>query len=176
VNGRKVQPVTRRTEPVTVRSLELDDLDWMLRVNNAAVPAVNPHDASSLRALVDDADRCWVAVAGTRRVGMLVTFGPGASYESSNYRWLSERFEDFRYVDRIVVVPDAKGRGVGRALYGVLEEHAASVEAQRMLCEVNIEPPNPMSVAFHTAMGWSAVADRDVSPGKAVRYFEKRVG
>lgn len=168
--------MTSSTEPVTVRSLELDDLEWVLRVNNAAVPAVNPHDASSLRALVEGADRCWVAVAGTSRVGMLVTFGPGASYASTNYRWLSERFEQFRYVDRIVVVPEAKGRGVGRVLYDALEEHVATVGAQRMLCEVNVEPPNPMSIAFHTAMGWSAVADREVAPGKAVRYFEKRVG
>ena len=170
-----MRPVTHSTQPAAVRLLELGDLEWVLKANNAAVPAVNPHDASSLRALIDGADRCWVAVDGTTPVGLLVTFGPGATYESTNYRWLSERYDRFRYVDRIVVIPEAKGRGVGRALYRALEEHVASVEAERVLCEVNIEPPNPSSIAFHTAMGWSPIADREISVGKAVRYFEKRV-
>lgn len=167
--------VTRSAEAVVVRPLEFEDLEWALQVNNAAVPAVNPHDASSLRSLIEAADRCWVATAGTARIGLLVTFGPGAAYESTNYRWLSERFASFRYVDRIVVVPEAKGLGVGRALYETLAKHASKVAAERVLCEVNIEPPNPSSIAFHTAMGWSPVADREVSAGKSVRYFAKRV-
>ncbi|MCR9161552.1 MAG: GNAT family N-acetyltransferase [Nannocystaceae bacterium] len=163
------------SEPVSIRLLERDDMAWLLRVNNAAVPAVNPHDASSLRALVEGAERCWVATVGKMRAGVLVVYGPGASYESANYRWLSERYERFRYVDRVIVVPEAKGRGVGRGLYEALEAHAASAEAQRVLCEVNIDPPNPASLAFHAAMGWAPLADRQLGPGKSVRYFEKRM-
>lgn len=153
--------------------LHADDLTKVLALNNAAVPAVNPHDRGSLRALVESADRCWTARVEGELVGVLVAFAPGADYQSANYRWLSDRFDNFRYVDRIIVSPQAKGRGVGRALYAALEQHARAADAPRLVCEVNVEPPNPQSIAFHLATGWVAIEDREFSPDKVVRYFEK---
>ena len=55
---------------------------------------------------------------------------------------------------------------VQAGLSETLAKHASKVAAERVLCEVNIEPPNPSSIAFHTAMGWSPVADREVSAGR----------
>jgi uncharacterized protein len=40
--------------------------------------------------------------------------------------------------------------------------------------EVNIEPPNPVSEAFHVAMGFDGVGQATIHNGaKTVRYFEK---
>lgn len=161
------------SETATLRALGDDDLAAALVLNNAAVPAVNPHNLASLRALVNGADRCWGAQLDGELLGLLVTFAPGGSYDSTNYRWLCERFESFRYVDRIVVSPNAKRRGLGRRFYTELEVSAREAGAERLVCEVNVEPPNPHSIGFHLAAGWLPIEDRVLGVGKTVRYFEK---
>lgn len=156
-----------------VRPLRSEETEAALALNNAAVPAVNHHDAASFAALVAMADRSWVVATDDRLCALLVTFAPDAGYESANYRWVQERFDDFRYVDRIVVDPDYKRQGLGSRLYGAFEDHARAVGAARLLCEVNVDPPNPQSIAFHLAAGWQPIADRRHGPGKVVRYFQR---
>ncbi len=156
-----------------IRDLTPADLDSALVLNNAAVPAVNPHDATSWTRLLKLADRSWVVDDDGVLGGLLVAFGPGSSYASANYRWLDERFDGFRYVDRIIIGPRHQRRGLGSQLYAALEAHARDHGAQRLLCEVNVQPPNPQSVAFHTRSGWTAIEDRRLGPDKAVRYFER---
>jgi predicted GNAT superfamily acetyltransferase len=41
------------------------------------------------------------------------------------------------------------------------------------VCEVNAEPPNPASDAFHAAMGFAEVGSATLGGGKQVRYFER---
>jgi len=154
-----------------------EDLPAVLAMNNDAVPAVNPHDDGSVAALVAEADRSWVVDDGGVLGALLVTFAPGAAYASANYRWLSDRFgsddEAFRYVDRIVVAPTHRRLGLAGRLYDTLAEQARAAGAVRLLCEVNVEPPNPQSIAFHAATGWTPVEDLEHAPGKVVRFFER---
>jgi predicted GNAT superfamily acetyltransferase len=43
-----------------------------------------------------------------------------------------------------------------------------------VVCEVNIEPPNLLSDAFHAAMGFDGVGQAAIHNGtKTVRYLEK---
>lgn len=156
-----------------IRALAPGDLAAALILNEAALPAVNTHTADSFATLIAQADRSWVVDAGGTLAGLLVSFGPGATYQSAHYRWLQERFENFRYVDRVIISPDHQRLGLGSKLYSALEQHARDAGAGRLLCEVNVEPPNPQSVAFHTRSGWTPIEDRALSPDKVVRYFER---
>lgn len=159
-----------------IRDFAPTDLAAALQLNQGALPAVNAHDSDSLAALVAEADRSWVADDDGTLAGLLVTFAPGASYASQNYRWLQERFEQFRYVDRIIISPDYQRRGLGSEFYGALEQHAAAHDAKRLLCEVNLVPANPQSIAFHERSGWTGISDRTLGADKVVRYFEKTLG
>lgn len=156
-----------------IRDLSATDLGAVLRLNEAALPAVNSHDADSLSALVAQADRTWVLENAGALAGLLVSFAPGAPYASPHYRWLQERFDEFRYVDRVIISPEHQRRGLGSKLYGALERHAAAQGAKRLLCEVNLLPANPQSIAFHDRSGWTGIEDRTLRPDKVVRYFEK---
>lgn len=159
-----------------IRDLAPTDLGAVLRLNEAALPAVNSHDADSLASLVAQADRSWVVDDEGTIAGLLVSFAPGAAYGSPHYRWLQDRFEHFRYVDRVIISPMHQRRGLGSELYGVLEQHALAQDARRLLCEVNVRPANPQSIAFHERSGWTGISDRTLGPDKAVRYFEKTLG
>ncbi|MGI9641679.1 MAG: GNAT family N-acetyltransferase [Acidimicrobiia bacterium] len=170
-----------------IRDLVSQDHETVLTMNNAAVPDVNAHDEQSLQALLGRADRAWVAdrspTASTAVIstvpsqpsalgGLLVTFAPGSTYESRNYTWLSERYDNFGYVDRIIIAPAHRRRGLAGRLYETLAAHARAEGRHQLLCEVNVVPPNPRSVAFHEASGWNAIGELEHGPGKTVRFFE----
>jgi predicted GNAT superfamily acetyltransferase len=111
-----------------------------------------------------------------RRIGnldaYLLAFDQDADYDSPNFLWFRTRYPRFVYVDRIVVVASARGRGCARRLYRDLFEHAERTGHERVVCEVNISPPNPASDAFHAALGFAEVGSASVHEGrKTVRYL-----
>jgi predicted GNAT superfamily acetyltransferase len=143
------------------------------------VLALNNEHARELSWL--DADRL-VELAGraflARRIGavdaFLLAFDQDADYDSPNFLWFRSRYPRFVYVDRIVVAPSARGRGHARRLYDDLFQHALSAGHERVVCEVNREPPNPASDAFHAALGFREVGLAAIHGGsKTVRYLSR---
>jgi len=93
-----------------------------------------------------------------------------------NFNWFKEHRESFVYIDRIIVAASARGQGLARMLYGDLFGAAQQAGQDRVVCEVNIEPPNPASNAFHVAMGFQEVGKAAFYGGtKTVRYYEKMI-
>lgn len=103
---------------------------------------------------------------------LLLAFDQDAAYDNPNFAWFKARYGRFVYVDRIVVAPAARGRGLATALYLDLFRRAHGHD--RVVCEVNADPPNPASDAFHAALGFEAVGSA-LLPGadKTVRYFSR---
>ena len=111
-----------------------------------------------------------------RRIGhadaFLLVFDQDTDYDSPNFLWFRSRYVRFVYVDRIVVAPSARGRGYARRLYTELFEHASRTGHTHVVCEVNADPPNPVSDAFHAALGFAPVGAATIQGGgKTVRYF-----
>ncbi|MFV0318252.1 MAG: GNAT family N-acetyltransferase [Microthrixaceae bacterium] len=159
------------------------DLRAVLALNAHWVPHVGALDAGALEALVGQCEQSialWArpgdAVglgdgprdlralpSGTRGVdpwslaGFVIVMGPGADYRSPNFRFFAEHHDLFTYVDRIAVAPWAQGRGVGRLLYERVFSHSLERSSPVVCAEVNLDPPNPDSLAFHQAMGFVGV-------------------
>lgn len=140
-----------------IRPLNVSDIDVAVVLNNTEVPNVGPTDAQHFGELLNHSGVAWGIDAGDSLAALLVAFEPGTAYESTNYRWFNDRFDDFIYVDRVVVSRELKGQGIGRQLYDRLAATYFGV-ARQMTCEVNIDPPNKASMAFHVYMGFSQVA------------------
>ena len=145
----------------SIRSLVAADLPRLLALNNAAVPAVNELDAPALAALVEHSHLAVAVVdddnAAADVLGFAILFVAGAEYASENYRWFSQRSTDFLYVDRIVVADGFRGQGLGQVLYDAIFGAARRDLLAEVLCEVNLEPPNPGSLAFHGRLGFAEV-------------------
>jgi len=140
----------------TLRSFRSDDLASLVAYNNAELPHVSELTPQTGEELIEMAHDVAVVADDSGILGFVVAFVPGSAYHSLNYRWFDTSFDDFVYVDRIVVVPEAQGRGVGRMLY----EHVGALAAQRgcaVTCEVNVVPPNEPSMRFHERLGFSEV-------------------
>jgi uncharacterized protein len=151
------------------RPITPDDVPALAVLNDAAVPAVNELGPDALAAHVP---RCAVAVTISDDDGSPLAFllglAPGTDYDSENYRWFSVHRPGSLYVDRIVVAPHAHGRGLGRVLYAAVEQRARDLGLREITCEVNLEPPNPGSLAFHGRLGFVQVGEQ-VTKGGAVR-------
>ena len=145
-------------------------LAQVLAANAAVAAQTSELDAGGLAALLEQAACAPAALdQADGLAGFLIGMGPGAGYDSPNYRWFCDRYARFAYVDRVVTVPTARGRGVARALYATF---AATMPGQgRIACEVNLLPPNPASDAFHAALGFTEVGRASPAPGKTVRYL-----
>lgn len=142
----------------------------VLSLNNAHAAETSELDAPRLRAMLDAA---FLARATTDGGAFLIAFDEGAAYDSRNFLWFRDRLDRFAYVDRVVVSAAARGRGLARALYAAVEAAAAASGRGRIVCEVNLVPPNPASDAFHAALGFSEAGRGSPAPGKTVRYMEK---
>ena len=154
-----------------IRALEPADLDACVALNNAAVPAVSETDRDKLARLVDEGLVSLVAEHEGEVVGFCVNFAPGADYGSVNYRWFCDRYDDFAYLDRIVVAPDARGMGIGAALYAAVEEHIAGTPW--LFCEVNLRPRNDGSLRFHARLGFVEVGQQETDYGILVSMLAK---
>ncbi|MBI3198191.1 MAG: GNAT family N-acetyltransferase [Rhodospirillales bacterium] len=115
-----------------------------------------------------------------RRLGhlaaFLIAFDERADYDSPNYLWFRQRYSRFVYVDRIVVDRAARQQGLARLLYQDLFRQAVAAGHQIVGCEVNSDPPNPASDAFHAGFGFVEVGRASIHGGvKSVRYLAYRL-
>ncbi|MFB2586008.1 GNAT family N-acetyltransferase [Herbiconiux liukaitaii] len=154
-----------------MRPLTDVDLDRLIELNRAAVPAVNDIDRTEMAALVAQAELAVAVVDAAHPdavLGFVLALRPGLDYASENYRWFSARGADFLYVDRIVVADGYRSAGLGAALYGAVFDRARELGAEEVECEVNVEPPNPGSMAFHGRLGFEEVGRQSTKGGAAV--------
>lgn len=147
------------------------DLEYVLALNQGALDAVGPLDRGRLEWIVGLDSRSVVAEHEERVAGFAITLPRGTVYDSTNYRWFTERFEDFGYLDRVVVSPSHRRRGVATLLYDELEP--AYIEHGQMALEVNADPPNTASLAFHAARGYGEVGRLEHDDGKTTAMLLK---
>jgi len=146
-----------------------DDHAAVLALNNAHAVELSWLAPERLAALLRQAFHA-------RRVGaldgFLLAFDQRADYDSPNFLWFRERYPGFVYVDRVVIAHRARGRGLARRLYEDLFGRAIAAGHERVVCEVNREPPNPRSDAFHAALGFVEVGRARIERyDKTVRYL-----
>jgi predicted GNAT superfamily acetyltransferase len=171
-----IKPLHSATEPllalnnahaVQLSMLTLTELEQLIR-------------ASFHSAAINEAD------------ALLIAFDQSSHYDNENLRWFHAYFEKkypaesnepskndrkFVYVDRVVTSPAARGRGYARALYRDLFQRAKTAGHTRIVCEVNLDPPNPISDAFHATLGFSEIGRAIIRNGaKTVRYLLRPLG
>jgi len=158
---------------VHVRALTPSDYAWVVALGTANEIETGPIDVAWLEAM----SREWfVGAAAGEREAFAIIFDERADYSSPNFLWFRERFARFAYVDRIVVSESARGKGLARALYEDVFAQARRAGHERVVCEVNFDPPNPGSDAFHAKLGFSEIGRATLANGKGVRYLERLIG
>ncbi|NNG03130.1 MAG: GNAT family N-acetyltransferase [Inquilinus sp.] len=155
-----------------IRPFRDSDLSWALGLNAELEAELSPLSGERLLVLVE---RAFLArVIGPDRA-LLIAFDQDADYDSPNFLWFRARYPRFVYVDRIAVAAPARGSGLARTLYQDLFRAAGDAGHGEIVCEVNIDPPNPASDAFHASLGFAEVGRAELGNNKQVRYLRAAV-
>jgi len=139
-------------------------LEPVLALNESEVPALGKVDLDQMAWFAENANYFRVAMSDDRLAAFLVGLRRGTRYQSPNYRWFCERYDDFAYVDRVAVAADFRRHGLASRLYA---DFAAAMPASVgvMTCEVNIRPPNDESMRFHERLGFRQVGTQATENG-----------
>jgi predicted GNAT superfamily acetyltransferase len=142
---------------MTLRPITPADHEAVLALNEHHVELLSPLDEVRLRELVAVAESAAVIDVDGDFAGFVMTFGSGSAYDGENFAWFAERYADFCYLDRVVIHADFRRRGLGSLVYDELE---SSCGRPVFALEVNLDPPNEGSLAFHRARGFVEVGQR----------------
>jgi hypothetical protein len=158
-----------------IRDINASDLDVVLSLNQSEVPHVGDVDLSRMRWFVSNAAYFRVVSHNGNLAAFLIGMRPGTAYKSPNYRWFCERYDDFGYIDRVAVSESARCQGLASRLY---DDFARAIPAsvKILTCEVNIKPPNELSMQFHHKLGFRQVGSLQSDGGaKEVAMLAKNL-
>ncbi len=155
-----------------LRDLTAADVGVVTAINAANVPAVGEASESRIAELLGMSTIALGAVAGAGLVGFCLVLGPGAAYSSVNYRWFSERYDDFAYLDRVAIAEAYRNRGIGTAIYAELDRR---VTAPWLTLEVNLRPRNDGSLRFHERLGFTEVGQQETDYGVRVSLMRREM-
>jgi predicted GNAT superfamily acetyltransferase len=173
--------------------------DRLLTLNNDHSIELSPLTLAELELLIRQS---FFSATINDSDALLICFDQSSRYEHVNFLWFRAFFEkaleqnaslssslapraelarglfenplhaNFVYVDRVVTSPTARGKGYARALYAELFQRAKSAGHTRIACEVNLDPPNPASDAFHASLNFHEVGRAAIhNNSKTVRYL-----
>jgi hypothetical protein len=154
--------------PVALAGLDQATLARLLSLNNDHAVETSFLTADRFAAMIA---RAFAATTIAPASSLLIAFDQHADYDSDNFLWFRARYARFVYVDRVIVAASARGGGLARVLYEDLFARARAAGHDRVVCEVNSDPPNPGSDAFHARLGFIEVGNALIGNGKTVRYL-----
>lgn len=144
-----------------LRPLTAADLDHVVGLNERFVHLTAPMSHERVLEMAETG-AVEVVVEQDRFAGFVITAMSGSGFASENFDWFGERYEDFCYLDRIIIHEDVRRLGLGRRVYDEVEARAAQA-VPLLTLEVNIDPPNEPSLAFHAGRGFEEVGQRFIT-------------
>jgi hypothetical protein len=153
---------------MVLRKFEYKDLDRILELNEESVHFLSPLTKEKLERLANQSEILSVVEVEGRIEAFILTLREGKAYDSVNYLWFSEHYDQFLYIDRVVVSAKMHGQGLGQMLYQAVFQHAKRGGVPYVAAEIDINPPNPGSLKFHEKFGFEEVGKQTVAEGKKV--------
>jgi len=159
-----------------IRPLTGEDVEAVLAINEANVPEVGSVDRDRMVRLIELSIVAAAVEIDAAVVGFCLVLPSGTDYDSVNYRWFAERYETFAYLDRVAIDEAHRTRGLGRGLYEEVDRRLATLGHGQLALEVNVDPPNDPSLAFHRRLGFAEVGQQDTPYGIRVSMQLRPVG
>ena len=151
-----------------IRPVTIDDFVAIELLNHSVVDLTSPMDAARIQQLHAMSSYHRVIVQDSQIVAFLLVLGPDCGYDSMNYQWFDQRYDEFSYIDRIVVRDGFRAQGLGSILYEDLFAWAINQKIRNIVCEYNVEPLNEASRKFHSALGFQEISLETIGQAKRV--------
>jgi predicted GNAT superfamily acetyltransferase len=148
---------------------DLSARDGLLQGNNASARETSLLTREKFDRMIASAR---VATYIEPSAAFLLAFAHDDDFDGGHFLWFRSRLDRFLYIDRVVVAAEHRRLGLGRLLYADLFARTGQLGCAHVVCEVNLQPPNPISDSFHAAHGFREVGRATIDNGaKTVRYL-----
>lgn len=134
-----------------------EDYNEIIRLNKEVVHYTSEMDLKLLEEIISESFVCLVCKKSDEVVAFLISLNENKDYQSPNYKWFSERYDKFVYIDRVVVSPSHSKKGIGSKLYKELFRLSKKEGYNKILAEINIKPANDISLNFHKKFNFKEV-------------------
>jgi predicted GNAT superfamily acetyltransferase len=163
---------------LATRPAQRVDTPAIVAINVAGRPGVYPLTSEAVAETLAVAPYFVVAEAGGQVAGYLIGYTSQDTCESDEFAWFQRHVLRFLYIDQVAVAPMHRRAGIAAYLYAQAAAHARALGVPALVCEVNLDPPNPASLAFHARLGFREVGTLAVQDGRTVslRHRELTTG
>jgi|SRR6056297_428566 len=151
-----------------LRKAENKDFERILELNEESVHFLSPMTIEKLKYLKGQSEMLSVVEVDGKVEAFILTIREDKAYEGINYMWFSDHYDQFLYIDRVVVSVDMHGKGLGKMLYNFVFDYAKEIAIPYVTAEIYISPPNTISLKFHEKFGFKEVGTQPVAEGKKV--------
>lgn len=111
--------------------------------------------------------------------GRLIAFAQGMSsgqgLDHFSYQWFSMRFEEFVFIDRIMVDNAYRRQGRGTELLQACVEKAQAQSKALMVCHVHDRPSNKIGHLFAQSMGFTAIESVMLPSREIVTMYQRSI-
>ena len=157
------------------RDMTLADADAVISLNEAVKAVTSPMDVSDFTKLFELSTLRLMVDVDDDAVGFVFAMTQGRPYENVNYRWFAERYSSLLYIDRVVVSATCRGMGIGSGLYSRILETAETLHVKNVCAEMDLDPPNLQSLAFHANFGFEQIGTTIHRTGKQLSMQSRSV-
>jgi predicted GNAT superfamily acetyltransferase len=161
---------------VAIRPCIALDFDSILGINAAGAPNVALVDRTELLRLTSMSGVFVVAETPAGIVGYLLAMSSSANYDGEEFQHFRAALEQpFLYIDQVAISPDARRSRVASDLYSYVEGVCRLRDTRMLCCEVNLDPPNPVSLRFHEKRGFSRFGELETRDGRRVTLLNREI-
>ncbi|MEQ9618354.1 MAG: GNAT family N-acetyltransferase [Deltaproteobacteria bacterium] len=152
-----------------------DDRDSIFNINRSALKGVSEMDSKYYDLLVAESAIFRVIEVNEETVGYVCALTREAAYYGEEFLWFQKHITgNFLYIDQVAISKPFRYKGLGKRLYSDLEELSRQINITTLVCEVNYEPFNVESQAFHHQLGFIEI-DRISTRGIVVSLLVKKL-
>jgi predicted GNAT superfamily acetyltransferase len=158
-----------------IRALTCLDCEEILRINSESLPGVAHLDRTELERLMAIPNEHLAMECPTGGLaGYMLAFRSDAPYDGEEFLTFAKASaKPFIYIDQVAVDTTTRRMGVATILYNAMAAHALGASLSALCCEVNLKPPNPISLAFHQNSGFNRAGVLDTEDGRTVALMKK---
>jgi predicted GNAT superfamily acetyltransferase len=132
-----------------IRDIVARDIEKVIRLNESSVKYLSPLSSPQLATLLTQSVYHKIIEINGNIVSFILAFDQNSDYKSPNYLWFKERYDNFIYIDRVVVQNEYRLQGIANYLYQQIFTYAEKNKYEIIACEIDIDPPNMGSLKFH---------------------------
>lgn len=141
----------------------------VIKINVAGQPGVCALSLEQIEEHLAHARFFKVVMLSGECIAYVIAYDYQQLYDGDEFNWFKNNIgQPFLYIDQIAIAPTHQGQGWGGQIYDLLKELAANLHYKHLTCEVNLEPPNPISLKFHHQNGFITQGELVAGDGRRV--------